>query len=134
MQVHSDIKFNRIWSMPNKNTFKIKPIKELLERYITPFDEVIVLRVKTTEEERCKVLSKAMALVGEPYNYTFFFNTKEASYCTDIVGKAYSEIGVDLNKDKLTTSVYDLLISKDTYISYYYYMDSKGIKHFYYLV
>ena len=101
---------------------------------VTPFDEVIVLRVKTTEEERCKVLSKAMALVGEPYNYTFFFNTKETSYCTDIVGKAYSEIGVDLNKDKLTTSVYDLLISKDTYISYYYYMDSKGIKHFYYLV
>lgn len=41
MRVHSDIKFNRIWSMPNKNTFKIKPIKELLERYITPFDEVI---------------------------------------------------------------------------------------------
>ena len=101
---------------------------------ITPFDEVIVLRVKATEEERSKVLSKAMALVGEPYNYSFFFNTKETSYCTDIVGKAYSEIGVDLNKDKLTTSVYDLLISEDTYISYYYYMDNKGVKHFYYLV
>lgn len=104
------------------------------EDNVTPFDEVIGLRVKTTEQERSKVISKAMALVGEPYNYTFFFNTKEASYCTDIIGKAYSEIGIDLNKDKLTTSVYDLLVSKDTYISYYYYKDSKGVKHFYYLV
>jgi hypothetical protein len=26
---------NRIWSMPNKNTFDIKPIKELIGRYIT---------------------------------------------------------------------------------------------------
>ena len=25
---------NRVWSMPNKNTFTIKPIKELIERYI----------------------------------------------------------------------------------------------------
>lgn len=25
---------NRIWAMPNKNTFQIKPIKELIERYI----------------------------------------------------------------------------------------------------
>lgn len=25
---------NRVWAMPNKNTFSIKPIKELLERYV----------------------------------------------------------------------------------------------------
>lgn len=28
------IKFNRIWSMPNKNTFQIKPIKDLLGRFV----------------------------------------------------------------------------------------------------
>jgi len=28
------LKINRIWAMPNKNTFKIKPIRELIERYI----------------------------------------------------------------------------------------------------
>tara|TARA_Y100000004_G_scaffold184250_1_gene233060 strand:+ start:411 stop:962 length:552 start_codon:yes stop_codon:yes gene_type:complete len=27
-------KINRVWSMPNKNTFSIKPIKELIERYL----------------------------------------------------------------------------------------------------
>jgi len=25
---------NRVWSMPNKNTFSIKPIKELIEKYL----------------------------------------------------------------------------------------------------
>ena len=28
------MKINRIWAMPNKNTFTIKPIRELVERYI----------------------------------------------------------------------------------------------------
>lgn len=28
------MKINRTWSMPNKETFKIKPIKELLDRYV----------------------------------------------------------------------------------------------------
>lgn len=104
------------------------------EYYVCPFDEVIALRVNTTEEQRSKVISKAMALVGEPYNYSFFFNTDKASYCTDLIGKAYSEIGVDLNKDGLTTSVYDLLISGETYISYYYCKDNNGVRYFYYLV
>ena len=28
------MKINRVWSMPNKNTFSIRPIKELIESYI----------------------------------------------------------------------------------------------------
>lgn len=30
----NDVRLNRIWAMPNKNTFSIKPIKELLGRYV----------------------------------------------------------------------------------------------------
>lgn len=30
----SEIKIERVWSMPNKNTFSIKPIHKLIERYI----------------------------------------------------------------------------------------------------
>ena len=26
---------NRVWAMPHKNTFKIKPIGELVERYVS---------------------------------------------------------------------------------------------------
>ena len=29
----SNIIFNRVWNMPNKNTFDIKPIKELIYKY-----------------------------------------------------------------------------------------------------
>lgn len=32
----SDITFNRIWSMPNKNTFSIKCISELISKYNSP--------------------------------------------------------------------------------------------------
>ena len=28
------MKFNRVWHMPNKNTFSIKPIKKLIKKYI----------------------------------------------------------------------------------------------------
>ena len=35
------MKITRSWAMPNKNTFGIAPIKDLLEQYITPFDEVV---------------------------------------------------------------------------------------------
>ena len=28
------MKINRVWSMPNKNTFSIKPIKDLIQRYL----------------------------------------------------------------------------------------------------
>ena len=35
------MKITRSWAMPNKNTFEIAPIKDLLERYIPPFDEVV---------------------------------------------------------------------------------------------
>lgn len=32
---------NRTWAMPNNKTFSIKPISELIERYITPYDEIV---------------------------------------------------------------------------------------------
>lgn len=38
------MKIERKWAMPNKNTFQIKPIKELIERYIEQIgkDKVIL--------------------------------------------------------------------------------------------
>lgn len=100
---------------------------------MSPYDEVICLRVNTTEEERKKVLTEAMALEGDPYNYSFICDTKKKSYCSDLVAKAYQSIGVNLNKDGFTTSVYDLVVTKETYISYYHYIDSDDCMHLYYL-
>lgn len=94
---------------------------------------VIGLRIQMTEEQRSRVIARAMALVGEPYNYSFLFDTKNKSYCSDLEAKAFDTIGVDLNKDGFTTSVYDLLLSGETYICYYHYVDSNQVQHIYYL-
>lgn len=99
----------------------------------SPYDEVICLRVKMNDGERKKVLSEAMALVGDPYNYAFIWDTDKKSYCSDLISKVYKKIGVNLNKDGFTTSVYDLLVSNESYISYYHYIDNDGVKHIYYL-
>lgn len=98
-----------------------------------PFTEVIGLRVSMTESERKEILSLSASLLDDPYNYSFLFNTVHTSYCSDLISKVYRYIGVNLNKDDFTTSIYDLIISGDSYISYYHYFDSAGIKHIYYL-
>lgn len=94
---------------------------------------IIGLRVKMTEEERHHVIARGMALAGDPYNYSFLFDTKNKSYCSDLVAKAFDSIGINLNKDGFTTSIYDLLISNETYITYYRTIDSMGVQHIYYL-
>lgn len=98
------------------------------------YKEVVVVRVDTTKEQRDKVISKALSLVGDLYNYSFIFDTKNKSYCTDLISKAYDSIGVNLNKDSFTTSVYDLLVSKESFISYYHYYDSDNVRHVYYSI
>lgn len=97
------------------------------------YREVIGLRVKMSDEEIDELISYASTLVGDPYNYSFLFNTDESSYCTDIISKSFKKIGYNLNKDSFATTVYDLIVSSDTYISYYHYFDSEGVKHIYYL-
>ena len=39
MEVYMEI--NRAWAMPNSNTFEIKPIQQLIERYIQPHNTVV---------------------------------------------------------------------------------------------
>lgn len=98
-----------------------------------PFTEVIGLRVKMTEEERKEIISLSSSIIGDPYNFSFLFDTVNKSYCSDLVSKVFNYIDKDLNKDDFTTSIYDLIVSNDTYISYYHYFDNEGVKHIYYL-
>ncbi|MDE7213307.1 MAG: hypothetical protein K2N42_01875 [Anaeroplasmataceae bacterium] len=94
---------------------------------------VIGLRVRMSEEERTRVIARGLALEGDPYNYSFLFDTNNKSYCSDLVAKAFDSIGVNLNKDGFTTSIYDLLVSGETYITYYRYFDNQGVEYVYYL-
>ena len=100
--------------------------------YQAPYTEVIGLRVKMNEEEIDEVVSKTSSLIDDPYNFSFIFNTRNTSYCTDIISKGFSN-KAHLNKDGFATTIYDLICTSDTYISYYHYYDSNGVKHIYYL-
>ena len=99
----------------------------------SPYTEVICLRVNMTDIERREVISNINTFVGDDYNYSFLFNTINTSYCSDIMFKSFRKIGKNLNKDGFATTIYDLIVSGDCYISYYHYFDDAGIKHVYYL-
>lgn len=72
------------------------------------------------------------------YNYLFIVDTKYKYYCTDLVSRAFEYInsvnGTDynLNKDGVVTTVYDLLLNDDVYITIYKETINNEI-HIYYL-
>jgi len=97
------------------------------------YDTVIGLRPKKmTDEIRDEILSLAMSHYGDPYNYNFTFDTKNKSYCSDLLSKVYKEIGINLNYDGFWTTVHDLIVSKDLIITYYHYYDKNGVMKVYY--
>ena len=100
--------------------------------YDTPYKEVIGLRVKLTDDEIDEVVSNCASMLSDPYNFSFIFDTINTSYCTDILSKAFIKYA-NLNKDGFATTVWDVICSSDTYISYYHYFDNDGVKHIYYL-
>lgn len=97
------------------------------------FDEVIGLRMDMTKQEKELFVEKAIGFIGYPYNYSFIFNTKNSVYCSDLISRSAKPLGFNLNKDNGTTTIYDLIVSNDTYIFYYHYIDNEGVKHIYYL-
>lgn len=99
----------------------------------SPYTEVIVLRCKLTDEQIREVNALALSYVGDPYNYSFIFDTKNKTYCSDLVSKVFDHVGYNLNKDGFATTIYDLIVSNDCYISYYHYFDNNHVKHIYYL-
>lgn len=74
------------------------------------------------------------------YNFWFVLNTKDRYYCTDMVSRAFESLQTadgkqkyNLNRDLVAVTVNDLVLSKDTYISYYVTTDKKDVKHVYYI-
>jgi len=99
------------------------------------FKEAIGLRMNgITDEQKDELMSIIYGELGDYYNFSFgLFENKSKSYCSDLISKAYNRVGYDLNKDKFFTTIYDLVVSPDCYISYYHYFDSDGVKHIYYI-
>lgn len=73
------------------------------------------------------------------YNFWFVLNTKNKYYCTDLVSRAYESLRTDegdqkykFNRDGIAVTVNDLVLSKNTYISYYV-TTKNNIKYVYYI-
>lgn len=96
------------------------------------FDEVIGLRADLTEEQKNEVLSVASGHLGDPYNTSFIFDTKNKSYCSDLITKVYSTVGINTNKDGYVTTVLDIITTKELHITYYHY-HKDNVKYIYYV-
>lgn len=105
--------------------------------------EWIGVRVKgVTEEEISQVTTFMDNLIDikAQYNHLFIFNTKNRYYCTDMMSRAYGTITnsngeskYNLNQDGVVTTVNDIILSSDTYISYYVKTDKNNVRHVYYI-
>ena len=116
--------------------------------------EFISLRVKNITEDQ---INSAVSYAEEQfnkkalYNFLFIFDKEKKFYCTDLVSRAYQSALLDirdqnalldirdqnafsrsLNDDRFITTVNDIVLSKDTYISIYVEIID-NIPHIYYL-
>lgn len=104
-------------------------------------NEWIGLRIKDVTQDD---IDEALAFLEDKaeqeaqYNFLFVLFTRNKYYCTDMVSRAYESIQVNgkqkynLNRDLIAVTVNDLILSKNTYISYYV-TTKNNVKHVYYI-
>lgn len=117
-----------------ENNVVIKGYNNILNNSIKR--SVVGLRVKANETEVDKAMQYLDTTIGKKYNYSFVFNRKNTFYCTDLVARAYSKeagLNFDLDKDGIAVSCNDLIVSNDTFITYYAFYED-NIMHLYYAV
>lgn len=99
------------------------------------YEETFAFRVNTSKENRFKAFLEGVSLLGQPYNFSFVFGIERRKYCSDIVSASYRTLGIDLNYDGLATTVLDLMVSNQIYMTYYsYYNNETETKDTYILV
>ncbi|MFP4187131.1 MAG: hypothetical protein ACLFSU_03055 [Acholeplasmataceae bacterium] len=107
--------------------------------------EGFALRVKgVTEEQVDGVVDYGNDVVDNDYiyNFLFFLMMEKRYYCTDLVSRAYQHVMVEeerqrnysqaLNDDGFITTVNDLILSNETYVTSFYEVID-GVAHVYYL-
>ena len=97
-------------------------------------DSYLVFRVNLTENEKRIVFNKLVSMLDDKYNLSFLFNTKESHYCSDLVYKAFKEVGVNLNFDGFVTTMFDIATSKKVnLVVYKEYDKTKDIANYYFV-
>jgi hypothetical protein len=105
--------------------------------------EFFGIRIKGVTKEEVARVTEYMEHLDEikaQYNFQYIFNKKDRYYCTDMVERAYNSITnsdgkpkYNLNNDWVVVTVNDLLLSNDTYLSFYVKTDKNDVKHIYYI-
>ncbi len=107
MKFQTDIRFNRIWSMPNKFTFQIKPIKELLNSYVgdgkgwidpfagesSPAEITNDINPERKSKYHLHAVDFCKQLNGNLYNGVLF----DPPYSLRQVKECYDNIGIDMS-------------------------------------
>ena len=96
------------------------------------FDKVVGFRAPLTDTELDDLLSVAVGQEGDFYNKSFTFNTKNKSYCSDLITKVYKKYGINTNKDGYWTTIWDIMATPDLDIIYYHEIIG-DIKYIYYV-
>lgn len=108
-QLDSKVKFRRVWAMPDKWTFKIKPIAQLLARYVgdgkgwidpfagenSPAEFTNDLNPKRPTQFHLHAKDYALQMNGQKFNGALF----DPPYSLRQVKECYDEIGVKLFKE-----------------------------------
>ena len=106
---------NRVWAMPNKWTFKIKPIKELVERYVgegtgwidpfagmnSPAELTNDLNPKANAKFNLKAIDFVKQLDGKYTGILF-----DPPYSGRQVKECYNDLNIDVQRDDTNTFFY----------------------------
>ncbi len=105
--------------------------------------EWIGVRIKGIIIEEIEQMTAFMDILVEKeaqYNHLYIFNTKDRYYCTDMMSRGLGTITnsngeskYNLNRDGIVTTVNDLILSGQAYISFYAYLDKNNVMHVYYI-
>jgi len=100
------MKFKRIWAMPNKKTFSIKPIRELLNRHFKQGIEVLDPFPFDYKEDAVEMLNKVK---DESYEYAVFdppYSPRQLKECYKGIGRYDTKLSTWKNwKDLLSKKI-----------------------------
>lgn len=129
------------WLNPNFRS-EFSPDYKYYGNYYRP--KFIGLRVKDVTQDQ---IDGAVAYANDKvdfnlYNFTFALDLEYKFYCTDLVSRAYQSVLIEpenqrnyaraLNDDRFVTTVNDMILSKDSYLTFYVEIIDEII-HIYYL-
>jgi len=116
--MNNEIKFSRVWSMPNSNTFDIKCINELIHKYIK--DDDIIINPFANKNRIAKITNDLDVDMNTTYNMDALdflkqFDDKSVDfilydppYSPRQVSECYKKLGKSVNMQTTQSSFWEI--------------------------